>query len=163
MIKVLEAFSGIGAQAKALERLNIDYDIVATVDWDINAIMAYDLIHNGVQDLNPYLKYTKQELVSMLSKYTLSPDGKTPYKEGSLSRTNIEVLRRLLCAIERTNNLVSITDMTSKDIPEDLDLFTYSFPCQDLSIAGVWHGNMSGIDRDANNRSGMLWDVERIL
>ena len=68
MIKVLEAFSGIGAQAKALERLNIDYDIVATVDWDINAIMAYDLIHNGVQDLNPYLKYTKQELVSMLSK-----------------------------------------------------------------------------------------------
>ncbi len=163
MIKVLEAFSGIGAQAKALERLNIDYDIVATVDWDINAIMAYDLIHNGVQDLNPYLKYTKQELVSMLSKYTLSPDGKTPYKEGSLSRTNIEVLRRLLCAIERTNNLVSITDMTSKDIPEDLDLFTYSFPCQDLSIAGVWHGNMSGIDRDANNRSGMLWEVERIL
>ena len=114
MIKVLEAFSGIGAQAKALERLNIDYDIVATVDWDINAIMAYDLIHNGVQDLNPYLKYTKQELVSMLSKYTLSPDGKTPYKEGSLSRTSIEVLRRLLCAIERTNNLVSITDMTSR-------------------------------------------------
>ncbi|MBR6536086.1 MAG: DNA (cytosine-5-)-methyltransferase [Lachnospiraceae bacterium] len=163
MIKVLEAFSGIGAQAKALERLNIDYDIVATADWDINAIMAYDLIHNGGQDLSPYLGFTKKELVSALSKYTLSPDGKTPYKEGSLSRTNIEVLRRLLCAIERTNNLVSITDMTATDIPEDLDLFTYSFPCQDLSIAGVWHGNMSGIDRDANNRSGMLWEVERIL
>lgn len=163
MIKVLEAFSGIGSQAKALERLNIDYDIIATVDWDINAIMAYDLIHNGEQDLSPYLEFSKQELVSILSQYTLSPDGKTPYKEGALDRTNIEVLRKLLCAIERTNNLVSITDMTAEDIPEDLDLLTYSFPCQDLSIAGVWHGNMSGIDRDANNRSGMLWEVERIL
>ena len=163
MIKVLEAFSGIGAQAKALERLNIDYEIIATADWDINAIMAYDLIHNGEQDLSPFIKMSKQELVTELSQYTLSPDGKNPYKEGTLERTNIEVLRRLLCAIKRTNNLVSITDMTASDIPEDLDLLTYSFPCQDLSIAGVWHGNMSGIDREANNRSGMLWEVERIL
>jgi len=73
------------------------------------------------------------------------------------------MLKRLAVAIRRCNNLVSITDMTGKDIPEDLDLLTYSFPCQDLSIAGVWHGNMSGIDRDAHNRSGMLWEVERIL
>ena len=36
-------------------------------------------------------------------------------------------------------------------------------PCQDLSIAGAWHGNNSGIDRNVNNRSGMLWQVERIL
>ena len=113
MIKVLEAFSGIGAQAKALERLNIDYEIIATADWDINAIMAYDLIHNGKQDLSPFIKMSKQELVTELSQYTLSPDGKNPYKEGTLERTNIEVLRRLLCAIKRTNNLVSITDMTA--------------------------------------------------
>lgn len=53
--------------------------------------------------------------------------------------------------------------MTSCDVPDDLDLLTYSFPCQDLSIAGVWHGNMTGIDREAFNRSGMLWEVERIL
>ena len=39
MLKVLETFSGIGAQAKALERLNIEYKIVATADWDINAII----------------------------------------------------------------------------------------------------------------------------
>ena len=43
------------------------------------------------------------------------------------------------------------------------DLFTYSFPCQDLSLCGCWHGNKSGIARDAHNRSGMLWEVERIL
>lgn len=163
MLRVLETFSGIGAQAKALERLNIDYEILATADWDVNAIMAYDFIHNGTQDLSQYDAMTKQELMERLRNYTLSPDGKEPYKKGTLERTNIKILRRLLCAIERTNNLGSITDMTYEDIPENLDLLTYSFPCQDLSIAGVWHGNMTGIDRNANNRSGMLWEVERLL
>ena len=42
-------------------------------------------------------------------------------------------------------------------------LLTYSFPCQDLSVAGYWHGNTGGIDRNAHNRSGMLWEIERIL
>lgn len=163
MLKVLEAFSGIGAQAKALERQKIDHEIINTVDWDINAIVAYDIIHNGKQDLSRYEKLSKQEIISKLSKYTLSPDGKNAYQNGDISHVNIAGLRSVLAAIERSRNLVSITDMTYENIPEDLDLFTYSFPCQDLSIAGVWHGNMSGIDRDAHNRSGMLWEVERIL
>ncbi len=163
-LKVIETFSGIGAQAKALERLKIKHEIFAIADWDINAIIAYDLIHNGEQDLSKYVKMTRDEIIERLeNQYTLSPDGKNPFKEGGLRRTNIEVLRRVLCAIERCNNLVSITDIKGRDIPENIDLFTYSFPCQDLSIAGVWHGNMSGIDRDAHNRSGMLWEVERIL
>lgn len=163
MIKVLETFSGIGAQAKALERLKIEYEIVATADWDINAIIAYDIIHYGAQDLSAYETLTKEELVEKLEQYTLSPDGKSPYEKGSIKHQNIKVLRSLLAAIERSKNLVSITDMTYKNIPEDLGLLTYSFPCQDLSIAGLWHGNKSGIDREAKNRSGMLWEVERIL
>lgn len=163
MIRVIETFSGIGAQAKALNRLNIDYEIVATAEWDINAIIAYDLIHNGEQNIISISKLSKQEIIDKLSRYTFSPDGKIPYTKESMNRLNINLLRSLLCAIKRTNNLASITDMTSKDVPEDLDLFTYSFPCQDLSIAGVWHGNLSGINRDVINRSGMLWEVERIL
>lgn len=59
--------------------------------------------------------------------------------------------------------MVSITDVMGSDIPDNIDLFTYSFPCQDLSLCGCWHGNKSGIARDAHNRSGMLWEVERIL
>ena len=163
MIKVLETFSGIGAQAKALERLKIDYEILATADWDINAIIAYDIIHYGAQDLSGYESLNKDELVERLEKYTLSPDGKSPYEKGSIKHQNIKVLKSLLAAIERSKNLVSITDMTYKNIPEDLGLLTYSFPCQDLSIAGLWHGNKSGIDREVKNRSGMLWEVERIL
>lgn len=163
MIKVLETFSGIGAQAKALKRAKIKYQIIGTADWDINAIVAYDIIHNGRQDTSQYDYLTKSELINKLKKYTLSPNGKSAFKKGKINHISLEGLKSILCAIERTNNQVSITDMTYHDIPDDLDLLTYSFPCQDLSIAGVWHGNMSGIDREANNSSGMLWEIERIL
>lgn len=163
MIKVLEAFSGIGAQAKALKNANIEHKIVATADWDINAIVAYDIIHHGSQDLSEYDSCSKNELIEFLGNYTLSPDGKKPFKDGNIKHISIDALKSIACAIKRSNNLVSITDITYKDIPDDLDLLTYSFPCQDLSIAGVWHGNMSGIDREAHNRSGMLWEVERVL
>lgn len=169
MLKVFEAFSGIGAQAKALERCKkqygLEYEIIHTAEWDVNAIIAYDLIHNGEQDLSKYNDMGKEELVEKLSSYCLSPDGKDPYKEGGLKRNNIEMLKRLLCAIERTKNLVSVTEIKGADLPGNIDVLTYSFPCQNLSIASVIHGEgyMTGIDRTIKNRSGMLWEIERIL
>ena len=36
---------------------------------------------------------------------------------------------------------------------------TYSFPCQDLSLAG----KQKGMSKGNNTRSGLLWEVERIL
>ena len=36
---------------------------------------------------------------------------------------------------------------------------TYSFPCQDLSVAG----KMRGMTKGSNTRSGLLWEVERLL
>src|SRR5690554_1088972 len=40
-----------------------------------------------------------------------------------------------------------------------IDLFTYSFPCQDISLAG----NQKGFSKGSKTRSGLLWEVERIL
>lgn len=163
MLRVVESFSGIGSQVKALKNAGIEHEIIATIDWDINAIIAYDLIHHGKQDLSEYKEMNKSEMLKKLGGLTLSNDGKSPLNEKALNRFNKNQLMHLLCAIRRSNNLGSITDVNGIDLPDNLDLFTYSFPCQDLSIAGAWHGNNSGIDRNANNRSGMLWQVERIL
>ncbi|MEX6040484.1 DNA cytosine methyltransferase [Staphylococcus haemolyticus] len=71
-------------------------------------------------------------------------------------------LKSILAAIRRTNNLVDITKVRADQLP-DADLLTYSFPCQDLSKSGHWHKNEGGINRDANNRSTLLWQIERIL
>lgn len=38
-------------------------------------------------------------------------------------------------------------------------LLTYSFPCQDLSIAG----KQKGMQKGSGTRSGLLWEVERLL
>jgi DNA (cytosine-5)-methyltransferase 1 len=51
-------------------------------------------------------------------------------------------------------NLGDITKITR--LPE-CDLLTYSFPCQDISIAGKQRGVVAG------TRSGLLLDVERLL
>ena len=163
MLRVVETFSGIGSQAKALQKLGIEHKVVNTVEWDIAAFYAYDIIHNGVQDLSEYQHLSKDEILRILSKYGLSIDGKNPLKEKSLAMWPVDSLKRILCALNRTRNLGSITNVTCDMLPKKIDLLTYSFPCQDLSICGSWHGNMTGINRDAHNRSGMLWEVERIL
>lgn len=165
--KVIETFSGIGAQAKALQNLkkldpNFDYDIVATVEWEIGAMYAYDIIHNGPQNLSVYDSKSKNDLLTELSKYNLSSDGKVPLKESSLSRMSLTQLKAIYHSIKRNNNLVDISKVTADELP-DADLLTYSFPCQDLSISSFWHNNFSGIQKGIGNRSGLLWEIERIL
>jgi len=54
---------------------------------------------------------------------------------------------------------VHAADLAITDRDRFTYLLTYSFPCTDLSIAG----KMQGMSRDAGTRSGLLWEVERIL
>ena len=69
-------------------------------------------------------------------------------------------------------NAIFGTDFTPQDITsthaEDLGIteresycyiLTYSFPCQDLSLAG----NQKGMEKGSGTRSGLLWEVERLL
>jgi DNA (cytosine-5)-methyltransferase 1 len=53
-------------------------------------------------------------------------------------------------------NLGSITDIKGKDMPKT-DIFTYSFPCTDLSKAG----QQKGLNTDT--RSGLIFEVLRLL
>lgn len=163
MLKVVETFSGIGAQSKALKRSNIKHEILRTADWDIYAIIAYDLIHSNKEYDPMFDVMTKEEYLIYLSKFTLSLDGKKPAKKDAISKLDHSILKKLCIAIDRTGNLVSVTDIKGEDLPDDMNILTYSFPCQDLSVAGFWHGNKGGINRDANNRSSMLWQIERML
>lgn len=57
----------------------------------------------------------------------------------------------------KVNNLGDISKIDVKDIPQH-DLFTYSFPCQSLSVAGKQEGLIKG-----KTRSGLLYECERII
>ncbi len=161
--KIVELFSGIGSQARALENVGIKIDVQATCEWDIHAFIAYDAMHKGTNILDEVAQMPKEEVFNELKNYTLSNNGKEPMTIKTLHSYSEEVLKRILTAIKRTNNLVDISKITAKKMPKKTDLLTYSFPCQDLSNVGAFHGYNKGIDKDSGSRSSLLWQVGRIL
>lgn len=152
-LRVFEAFAGIGAQAAALKRLNINYEIVGISDWFIDAIECYATIHNN--DAQVDVPVDKKEVIEYLSKFTFSADSVHPY---NLAHMSEDKLRNLCRANKKCNNYGSIVDIQPEDMPET-DLLVYSFPCQDLSTGGLGKGMKKG----SGTRSGLLWEIERIL
>ena len=160
---IVEFFSGIGSQARALENIGIKKNVLATCEWDMHAFIAYDAIHESTENLEQTESLTKEELIEFLSQFTLSHDGKTPMSYKTLCSYDVEILRRMYSAIVRTKNLVDISCVTGDKMPNKIDILTYSFPCQDLSNVGAFHGYNKGIDKDSGSRSSLLWQVGRIL
>lgn len=152
-LKVFEAFAGIGAQAMALERIGIDYEIVGISDWFTDAIICYDAIHCKDQPI-PELP-SKEEQIEYLNQFEFSKDSVHPTK---IEKLNREYMEQLYIANKRTKNHGSITKLRGKDMPY-CNLLVYSFPCQDLSTGGKGLGMKKG----SGTRSGLLWEIERIL
>lgn len=162
-MKIVELFSGIGSQARALENIGIKIDLQATCEWDIHALIAYDAIHKDISVLDEVEKMTKEEVFDALKKFTLSNDGKEAMKTKTLQSYSEEVLKRILTAIIRTKNMIDVSKIEGHKMPKNTDLLTYSFPCQDLSNVGAFHGYNKGIDKGSGSRSSLLWQVGRIL
>lgn len=152
-LKVFEAFAGIGAQATALQRIGIDYEIVGISDWFTDAIICYDAIHCKDEPI-PELP-SKEEQIEYLHNFEFSKDSVHPSK---IDKLDTEYLEKLYIANKRTKNMGSITKLKAVDMPE-CDLLVYSFPCQDLSTGGKGLGMKKG----SGTRSGLLWEIERIL
>ena len=152
-LKVFEAFAGIGAQAAALKRMNIDYEIVGISDWFIDAIECYAAIH--CRDKRVVVPEKIDEVDKYLSQFTFSADSVKPYE---IKRLSEDQRRDLYRANKQAKNYGSITELEGKDLPE-IDLLVYSFPCQDLSTGGLGKGMKKG----SGTRSGLLWEIERIL
>lgn len=55
-------------------------------------------------------------------------------------------------------NYGDITKIDWEQVP-DFDLFTYSFPCTDISNAG----KQMGLSRDSGTRSSLLWECEKAI
>ena len=54
---------------------------------------------------------------------------------------------------------INANDLGIVDTDKYCYIMTYSFPCQDLSLAG----KQKGMAKGENTRSGLLWEVERLL
>ena len=104
MLRVFEAFAGIGCQRLALDRTGIDYKLVGICEIDKYAIRSYEALHGPV------------------------------------------------------NNIGDISKIKEEDIPKH-DLLIYSFPCQDISVAG----HQASLDEGSGTRSSLLWECKKII
>ena len=108
-MKFLRLFIGIGAFEKALDRLEIPYELVAYCEIDKYASKSYAAIHG----------------------------------------------------VPESMNLGDITKVDVSTLPTDIDLITYGFPCQDISIAGKQQGLFN--EDGTTTRSGLFFEALRII
>lgn len=109
-MKVLSLFSGIGAFEKALENLNIDFDLVNYCEIDKYASKSYSLIHN----------------------------------------------------VDESKNLWDVEKVDTSKLPNDIDLITYGFPCQNISLAGKQNGFFD-VENGGKTPSGLFFDALKII
>lgn len=113
-IRLIELFAGIGAQAKAIERLaakrGLQFEHYRICEFDRFAVASYNAIHS------------------------------TKFEISDITQIHAE-------------------DLGIVDTDEYCYIMTYSFPCTDLSLAG----KQTGMSKGSGTRSGLLWEVERLL
>ena len=161
-IRLIEFFAGIGAQAKALEILGADFEHWRTCEWSWQSITAYNAIHMGgkIEDTSS-LSY--DEVIERIR--GVSNDYNQPMTDKQLRAKGEEWARTLLGRMMANRNFcpdvsrLRASDLGIRERERYTYILTYSFPCQDLSNAG----QMAGMGRGSGTRSGLLWEVERIL
>ena len=162
-IRLIEMFAGYGSQALALKYLGVQFEHWKICEWAVKSIQAYKDIH-FTDDNTDYSKdYTKEQIIEYLTNKGISADYNKPMAMDQIKRLNENQLRTIYNNIKATHNLVNIQQVKASDL-EITDtnkycyIMTYSFPCQDLSLAGN-----RALMSDTSTRSGLLWEVERIL
>lgn len=157
-------YAGYGSQALALKYLGVSFESYKIAEWAVKSIQAYKDMHFTDDNTDYSERLTKDEIINYLYEKGISADYNQPMTLQQIQRLGEDKVRQIYNNIQATHNLVSVCNIHGKDLEiTDTDkycyIMTYSFPCQDLSNAGLG----KGMGRDSGTRSGLLWEVERIL
>lgn len=163
-IRLVELFAGYGSTALALDYLGVKYEHWHIAEWAVKSIQAYKDLHCGEDDTDYSETLTKEEVFAELFRMGISTDYNAPMSFEQIKRMGESKARRTYNNIRATRNLVSVCNIKGADLEiADTDkydyIMTYSFPCQDLSNSG----KRAGMEKGSGTRSGLLWEVERLL
>lgn len=163
-IRLISLFSGYDSQALSLKYLGLNFEHWKTCEWAVKSIQALKDAHFGNDHTNYSQSLTKEQIEDWLFKKGISSNYNEPMTKSQIIRLGETKVRQIYNNIQATHNLVNIQQVKGVDLElRDTDkyhyIMTYSFPCQDLSKAGLG----KGMGKDSGTRSGMLWEVERIL
>lgn len=184
-ITMIELFSGIGAQERALRQLNIPYEITATCDCDKDAVLSYAAMRTDFEnEFNSYNFPSVEDMIAELQNKNVGFDFMKG-KHTITTRTSLNKLKQYYLSDKLSKNLGDIGKV--ERLPY-ADMVTYSFPCTDLSVAGKGEGMQNkcsacrhswpidfsnaeevlicpncGEKVSSSTRSGLLGQVQRLL
>lgn len=184
-ISMIELFSGIGAQERALRQLKLPYAVEHTCDCDKDAVLSYAAMRWDLEkEIDSFDFPSQEQMVEELQAKNLGYDFQKS-KHTITMRTPIPKLKQYYIADKLSKNLGDISKV--ERLPH-VDFWTYSYPCTDLSVAGKGEGMVNKCDKcdcswpinfedpKTNNicpncgnidikstRSGLLGQVQRLL
>lgn len=134
-LRLIELFSGIGAQHKALSVLasaipGFKFESWKTCEWAAPSIRAYNAIH--IKDFTDYSKgKTKEELIAYLEG-NISTDYNQPCNVAKKSESWLRDIYNNCIATHNLMNIMKVkgSDLEVKETDKYEYLITYSFPCQ---------------------------------
>lgn len=160
MLKVFEAFAGYGSQRMALRNLKIPHEVVGISEIDGDVLLSYASIHSDFlnlrNEINNWVPSDEEEMYAYLEKINVPLDYKT--FENKARKLKKDKLKDMYLANKIIKNYGDIKIINPNKLP-DFDLFTYSFPCQDISVAGF----QNGLNEDSGTRSSLLWECCKII
>lgn len=154
MLNVFEGFSGIGIFTIALKEMGINYHLVGTSEVDKYAILSYDAIHNeSINISNDGL--SDDEMITYLKTINVAYNFSTGKSE--FPKSHEEILK-LYNSCKNIKNYGDIRSINTNNLP-DIDLFTYSFPCKNITN----EGQQLGFKRDSGTQSSLVWNCEPLI
>lgn len=159
-LSINELFSGIGAQRQGIENTGLfDCNVVVTSDIARYSVLSYAAVHNNLTSefVESYTEDgVEPSLEKMVDYLTERNIGYNFEKNVSFDWSGVKSeIKKYYVACKISNNIGDIARVA--ELPY-ADLWTYSFPCTDISIAGEKKGIVKGV-----TRSGLLYEVERLL
>ena len=161
-LTMIELFSGIGAQKRGIDNTELfNCEVLHTSDIDKEAILSYASIHHGltpemVENYNEYP--SREEMIKYLVDRNIGFD----FQKNKMFNWNKKInskqkfIEKYWLATKLAKNLGDISKI--EKLPYT-DVLTYSFPCTDVSQCG----RQAGLKKGSGTRSGLLWEVERLL
>lgn len=184
-ISMIELFSGVGAQERALRQFGFPYEVINTCDCDKDAVLSYAAMRWDLEkEMEDFEFPTQDEMIEELQAKNLGYDFQKG-KHTITKKTPLPKLKQYYIADKLSRNLGDISLV--EELPY-ADLVTYSFPCTDLSVAGKGEGMVNkcdfcgyswpidfsdveetlicpecGEEVSSSTRSGLLGQVQRLL
>ena len=160
MLRVFEAFAGYGSQRMALRNIGIDFEVVGISEIEGDVLLSYASIHSDFLEkrdlIDELVPKDKEEMIKYLEEINVPLDYKT--FENKARKLRLDKLKDMYLANKLIRNYGDIKLIDPAKLP-DFDLFTNSFPCQDISVAGY----QNGLNENSGTRSSLLWECCKII